>query len=233
MKEIVGSKSTTRYLANDSLSTIQIKDKGGNNYSFHGGTLIVAIQDFDYHASTGKKRIAETKYYHFADNGGAGIEFGYDESNTTINLTPSKVDVEQTMNGFDFTVTATNDNGIKHTVYITVENESFEGTHSYGGTLSAWTKVSRGVNDDYAASGSKAYIVKKSGNTYTLSANILSEGGKTYVLKTIDFTYGTTTGLEEATGTQVSSPAIKVCHDGIMYIEKNGTIYTLQGTVVK
>ena len=69
-----------RYLCNDSLSTIQIKLKGENQYSFYGGTLLCVDLDANYSAVYGKKRVEAVHYYHFSDNEGEGVPFGWDES---------------------------------------------------------------------------------------------------------------------------------------------------------
>ena len=82
----------TRYLANDSLSTIQIKDKGSKQYSFYGGTLICADPDANYLAVYGKKRIEAAHYYHFSDNDGAGIEFKFDEDSGESGLITTAID---------------------------------------------------------------------------------------------------------------------------------------------
>ena len=231
VKEIVGNSSTTRNLANDSLSSIQIKSKGENQYSFYGGTLIVDVPDANYSAVYGKKRILETKYYHFSDNGGAGIEFGYDESNTTVALTASKVAVEATADGFNVNITAANPNSLSYTVYIVIDGETLAATHQYGNTLSAWSKVSRGSNDDYAESGSTVYLVSKGANKYSISATIISESGYTYSLAAFDFTYGTATGIDAMLGDQ--SGMRKVMNNGVLLIERNGHMFNLQGTEVK
>lgn len=231
VKEIIGGGSTTRNISNepDSISSIQIKSKGTNKYSFYGGTLICTIEDFNYSAVYGKKRIAETKYYHFSDNGGEGIEFGYDESNTEVKLTASKVEVAATANGFDLTVTTKNENSLEYTAYITIDGSAFAGTHKLGETLSAWTKISRGSNDYEAGSGSIVYIVSKGGNKYSISATILADG-YTYTIPAFDFTYGSGTGLDAIVGEQ---PLRKVFIDGVLYLEMNGKLYNLQGAVVR
>ncbi len=76
-----------RNLANDSVSTVQIKSKGDNQYSFYGGTLTCTDADLNYQAVYGKKRIEAVHYYHFSDNGGEGIEFNFNEETGESGLT--------------------------------------------------------------------------------------------------------------------------------------------------
>ena len=80
-------KNKTRNLANDSISSIKIKGKGNNQYSFYGGTLICTDMDANYMAIHGEKRIEAVHYYHFSDNGGEGIGFGYNEQTGESGLT--------------------------------------------------------------------------------------------------------------------------------------------------
>jgi len=218
-----------RNLANDSISSIQIKSKGENKYSFYGGTLICTDIDMNHLQVYQEKRIEAVHYYHFSDNDGAGIEFGYDESNTSYDLTASKVEVEKTTDDFAITVNAANENSVAYTLDIRIESETLAGTHQYNGTLGLWTKVTRGSNNDYAASGSTVYIVSKGGNTYTLSATILTENGFTYNLAAVDFTYGssTATGMESIQHSAVSIQ--KVIRDGQMIILRDGKEYNVLG----
>ena len=221
--------SQTRYLDNDSISTIMIKSKGDNKYSFYGGTLICTIQDFNYSAVYGEVRVAETKYYHFSDNDGAGIEFGYDESNTTVDLTGTKVEVEETIDGFNVVVSAVNENSLVHTMYLVIDSENLAGTHQQGGTLSDWSYIQRGSSFE-AESGSVVYITHKSGNTYTISSTFMSEG-YTFNLAPFDFTYSkTSTQIDAIVGSHHSR---KVMQNGVMLIERNGTYYTVHGTSIQ
>lgn len=224
--------SKTRNLANDSVSSILIQSKSENKYSFYGGTLICVDKDANYSAVYGKQRVKAVHYYHFSDNGGAGIEFGYDESNTSVDLTASKVNAEKTVDDFTITVNAVNENNIAYILDIRIDSETLAGTHQYNGTLDLHTKVMRGSNDDYAASGSTVYIVSKGGNAYTLSATILTEKGFTYNLAAIDFTYnsGSATGMESRQPSAVSIQ--KVIRDGQMIIVRDGKEYNAFGVAL-
>lgn len=84
--------SKKRYLANDSLSTIMISDKGNHQYSFYGGTLICADLDMNYWQVYQKERIAAVHYYHFSDNDGAGIAFGFNETTGESGLITTGID---------------------------------------------------------------------------------------------------------------------------------------------
>lgn len=64
----------TRYLANDSTSSVRIKSTGTDQYSFYGGTLICTDIDANYSAVYGLKRVQEALYYHFNDTEN-GLEF--------------------------------------------------------------------------------------------------------------------------------------------------------------
>ena len=227
--------SKQRNLANDSLSSVMIKDKGNKQYSFYGGTLICTDQDANYSAVYGKKRIEAVHYYHFSDNGGEGIPFGYDEENKTVELTPSKVSVDETTEGgettgYSLTVNATSE-GINYTVLLDIESATIAGTHSANSTLSTWSKVERGSSSSYIGSGSTVTINAKSGNTYTLSGSLLCENGYTYVLKAFDFTYGnsTTTGIENPSPALPSREGVKILRDGKLYLMYQGTMYDIQG----
>ncbi len=224
-----------RNLANDSVSTIQIKDKGNKQYSFYGGTLTCTDVDLNYQAVYGKKRIEAVHYYHFSDNDGEGIPFGYDEENTTVDLTPTKVVVEATTeggeaSGFSLTVPATAE-GVNYTVYIDLASTSLAGVHTYGNTLGGWTKVECGSSiSNEASTGSTVTINAKSGNTYTLSGSLLCENGFTYNLKSFDFQYGTSTGTDQVS--EGRTDATKVLRNGVLVIEKNGKRYTAQGVEI-
>lgn len=79
VKDLNASK--TRYLDGDSISVIQIKSKGDNQYSFYGGTLICTDIDLPYLESTHNRRVETTHYYHFGDD---PIEFVWDGTNTEL-----------------------------------------------------------------------------------------------------------------------------------------------------
>ena len=225
--------SKQRNLANDSLSSVMIKDKGNKQYSFYGGTLTCTDPDMNYLAVYGKKRIEAVHYYHFSDNGGEGIPFGYDEENKTVELTPSKVSVDETTEGgettgYSLTVNATSE-GINYTVLLDIDGTSLTGEHTTSNSLSTWSKVERGSSSSYISSGSAVTINAKSGNTYTLSGSLLCENGYTYVLKAFDFTYGnsTTTGIENPSPALPSG--VKILRDGKLYLMYQGTMYDVQG----
>ncbi len=227
--------SKQRNLANDSLSSVMIKDKGNKQYSFYGGTLTCTDPDMNYLAVYGKKRIEAVHYYHFSDNGGEGIPFGYDEENKTVELTPSKVSVDETTEGgettgYSLTVNATSE-GINYTVLLDIESATLAGTHSANSSLSTWSKVERGSSSSYISSGSTVTINAKGGNGYTLSGSLLCENGYTYVLKAFDFTYGnsTTTGIENPSPALPSREGVKILRDGKLYLMYQGTMYDVQG----
>ena len=190
----------TRYLANDSISSIQIKSKGENQYSFYGGTLTCTDIDANYSAVYGKKRIEAVHYYHFSDNDGAGIPFGYDESQTDFNLTPSKVTVEEESDGYILTVTAS-DGSASYTVTLDILSEQLEGSYTLsGGTLSEWSKVERGSSTFYVASGSTITITSKGNYTYTISGNLICEDNMSFTLSAFDFQYGNSGGSGSGEG---------------------------------
>jgi|GEM_PF-2579458 len=218
-----------RYLANDSVSTIQIKTKGDNRYSFYGGTLTCTDVDLNYQAVYGKKRIEAVHYYHFSDNNGAGIEFGYDEENTVIELTISQVDVVATIDGFQLSVAASANN-LSYSVFIELAGESLVGTHTTNNTLSLWTKVERGTNSSYATSGSTVTINSKGNGTFTLSGNILGGNGYTYTLKAFDFSY-ITTGVENVRKNDVRST--KVIRNGQLMILRDGKQFNILGSEIQ
>jgi len=227
--------SKQRNLANDSLSSVMIKDKGNKQYSFYGGTLTCTDPDMNYLAVYGKKRIEAVHYYHFSDNGGEGIPFGYDEENKTVELTPSKVSVDETTEGgettgYSLTVNATSE-GINYTVLLDITSATLASEHTTSSTLSTWSKVERGSSSSYISSGSTVTINAKSGNTYTLSGSLLCENGYTYVLKAFDFTYGnsTTTGIENPSPALPSREGVKILRDGKLYLMYQGTMYDVQG----
>ena len=221
----------TRYLANDSLSTIQIKSKGTNQYSFYGGTLTCTDVDLNYQAVYGKKRVEAVHYYHFSDNEGAGIPFGYDETSKEVELTASKISVASVLDGWQITVTAADANSVSYSLLMEIENESIDGTFTYNNGLSAWSKVERGQSSSYVASGATLTINKKSNGNYTISGNLLCENEMTYILKPFDFSY-TATGIE-AISDQPSGVSKKVLLDGQMLIIKGQKIFDAQGKEVK
>ena len=222
-----------RYLANDSISSIQIKLKGENQYSFYGGTLICTDIDANYSAIYGKKRIEAVHYYHFSDNDGQGISFGWDENSKEVELTPSSVAVEATVDGLQLSIDAKDDNNIDYFVFIELESESIDGTFTTTNGLSLWSKVERGTTiSSYVTSGATVTINAKGNNKHTISGNLLCENEFTYKLKAFDFEYlGTTTGLN---GIQHSTISVqKVLRDGQVLIMRNGTMYNVQGVETK
>lgn len=227
----IGSNGKQRNLNNDSTSTIMIKDKGNNQYSFYGGTLICTDLDANMMSVYGKKRIEAAHYYHFSDNDGEGISFGYDESNTTANLTISKVNVKKTVDGFTITVIGT-EGAITYIATIDIESESLTGTFTSSDALSLLTNVARGSNQgSKIQSGSTVTINLKSGNKYTISANLLCENGYTYQIPAFDFTYGTATGIEN-TDRSDSVQTRKFLRDGQMIIVRDGKEYNAFGVAL-
>ena len=220
-----------RYLANDSISSIQIKSKGVNQYSFYGGTLTCTDLDANYSAVYGKKRVEAVHYYHFSDNEGAGIPFGYDETSKEVELTASKISVASVLDGWQITVTAADANSVSYSLLMEIESESIDGTFTYNNGLSAWSKVERGQSSSYVASGSTLTINKKSNGNYTISGNLLCENEMTYILKPFDFSY-TATGIE-AISDQPSGVSKKVLLDGQIYLIYEGQMYDVQGKEVK
>ena len=216
-----------RYLCNDSLSTIMIASKGENQYSFFGGTLLCVDLDANYSAVYGKKRVQEVHYYHFSDNGGAGIEFGWDENNKETELIPSSVTVNEQIDGFQLLVAAKGGN-VNYEVVIELVADQIDGTFTVANEqLSTWTKVSHGTTSSYIANGSTVTINPKSGNKHTLSGSLLCENENTYILKAFDFEYGTATGFGEVQSDKVQGT--KVIRDGQLVIMYNGQMYDVQG----
>ena len=204
-----------RYLANDSLSSVQIKSTGTNQYAFYGGTLICTDVDLNYQAVYGLKRVEAVHYYHFLDNGGQGVPFGFDEDNKNVVLTPSKVTVTPATAGgeithYDLLIDAKNENNVAHEVSLTINSTNLVGTFSYANEqLSAWSSVNYGTTYSYIASGASTTITNKAANTYTLNANLLCENGYTYIINNYDFNYGTTTVDTTTTDTTtVVTPSI-------------------------
>ena len=223
-----------RYLANDSISTIQIKSKGTNQYSFYGGTLICTDMDANYSAVYGKKRIEAVHYYHFSDNDGQGISFGFDESSKEVELTANSAAVETTINGIEITLQTKDSNNIAYTVYVVLDSETIEGTFTYNDNLSAWTKVGRNTNDSYITSGSTITINAKGNGVYTISGNLLCQNEYTYILKAFDFSYvDVATGIETVSGEGLPVTGKKMLMDGQMYILKGEKIFDAQGKQVK
>ena len=220
-----------RNLANDSISSIQIKSKGVNQYSFYGGTLTCTDLDANYSAVYGKKRVEAVHYYHFSDNEGAGIPFGYDETSKEVELTASKISVASVLDGWQITVTAADANSVSYSLLMEIESESIDGTFTYNNGLSAWSKVERGQSSSYVASGSTLTINKKSNGNYTISGNLLCENEMTYILKPFDFSY-TATGIE-AISDQPSGVSKKVLLDGQIYLIYEGQMYDVQGKEVR
>jgi len=220
-----------RYLANDSISSIQIKSKGVNQYSFYGGTLTCTDLDANYSAVYGKKRVEAVHYYHFSDNEGAGIPFGYDETSKEVELTASKISVASVLDGWQITVTAADANSVSYSLLMEIESESIDGTFTYNNGLSAWSKVERGQSSWYVASGATLTINKKSNGNYTISGNLLCENEMTYILKPFDFSY-TATGIE-AISDQPSGVSKKVLLDGQIYLIYEGQMYDVQGKEVR
>ena len=233
VKDLKANKQ--RNLANDSLSTIKIADKGNNQYSFYGGTLTCTDMDANYLAVYGKKRIEAVHYYHFSDNGGAGIPFGYDENNKEVVLNASSAAVEETVNGIEITLQAKDSNSIAYTVYVILESENIDGAFTYNNGLSTWSKVGRNNNDSYIAAGSTVTINAKSGNKHTISANLLCENEFTYKLNAFDFEYvKQLTGIENVVLMNgENGESQKLIKDGQMYILRGEKIFDAQGKQVK
>ena len=221
-----------RYLANDSLSTIQIKSKGTNQYSFYGGTLTCTDIDMNYSAVYGKKRIEAVHYYHFSDNDGEGISFGYDEQSTEFELTPTNVEVETIVDGLRLTITAVDGNGVSYNIIIELDNSELGGSFTYSNGLGAWSKVERGSSSSYIDNGTTVTINAKGNGAYTISGNLLCENGNTYVLKAFDFNYGTT-GIGEVTGNGLQVTGQKILRNGQMIIIRGDKEYNAQGQMTK
>ncbi len=216
----------TRYLANDSISSIQIKAKGENLFSFFGGTLICTDVDLNYQAVYGKKRVTETHYYHFSDNNGEGIEFGYDESNKTVTLDITRLTVSGLYYGYRYEGKAT-DGKLEYNFSIDTEAPEMTGTFTPESGMSLWSYVSRGSNAVYVTSGSTLTINHKSGNHYTLSGSLLCENEYTYIFNPYEFQFGEPMGVEEVQRDKVQST--KVLRDGQLYLMYEGRMYDVQG----
>ena len=229
-----------RYLCNDSLSTIQIKlkgeMKGENQYSFYGGTLLCVDMDANYSAVYGKKRVEAVHYYHFSDNEGEGVPFGWDETNKTAQLTPTKVTVtpvteSEEIVGYQLLVKANSENGIQYEALLDIDAAVLDGTFSVNeGTLTLWSKVGHGAAESYVTNGATVTITPKTGNTHTLSANLLCENGYTYTLQAFDFNYGEAVGTGiESQESIVESQKSKVLRNGQLLIIRDGKTYNAQG----
>ena len=225
-----------RYLCNDSLSTIQIKLKGENQYSFYGGTLLCVDMDANYSAVYGKKRVEAVHYYHFSDNEGEGVPFGWDETNKTAQLTPTKVTVtpvteSEEIVGYQLLVKANSENGIQYEALLDIDAALLDGTFSVNeGTLTLWSKVGHGAAESYVTNGATVTIAPKTGNTHTLSANLLCENGYTYTLQAFDFNYGEAVGTGiESQESIVESQKSKVLRNGQLLIIRDGKTYNAQG----
>lgn len=215
--------SKTRYIAKDSLNSITIQSKGGNQYRFTGGTLI--CQDITI-GVMGDKQIDQTLYYHFND----AFDFGFDEDNKTVEITPTSVDVQEIVDGYQLTVVGTS-NGVAYNAFIELESESLVGAHTVDGSLSLWSKVGTGSKDSYVTSGSTVNITQKSEDVYTLSATMLCENEYTYVLLPIDFNYGSATGVQTMQTKETNCR--KFVRNGVVMFEKNGIVYDLLGAIQK
>lgn len=234
-----------RYLCNDSLSTVKIASKGENLYSFYGGTLTCVDLDANYSAVYGKKRVEAVNYYHFSDNAGEGIPFGWDETSTDVALTPTKVAVNPLTEGdepvgYQLTVSAKVESGIQYEVFLDIESSDLDGTFSTGeGSLTLWSKVSHGSSESYVTNGAIATITPKTGNTHTLTANLICENGYTYQLQAFDFNYGeeVVTGVSDQqsaiSGQQSAVSNQKVLRGGQLLIIREGKIFNTQGTELR
>ena len=224
-----------RYLANDSVSAIQIKSTGGQEYAFFGGTLICTDVDLNYQAVYGKKRIEAVHYYHFSDNGGEGIPFHYDETKTSFDLTLSKVTVTPSTEnnvtvGYGLDIIASSED-INYTVFVDIEGANLAGTHTTENTLTLWSNVARGSHDSYIISGSSVTITAKGAGIYTISGSLVCENKFTYVLNAFDFSYATATGIDHVQGDNVQYT--KIIRDGQLYIMYKGQMYNVQGGIVE
>lgn len=231
----------TRYLANDSVSSIQIKSKGTNQYSFYGGTLTCTDIDANYMAVYGKKRIEAVHYYHFSDNGGQGIEFGWDEDNKEMELSPYKVTVEPFTTGgeidyFNVLVNAKDEKNIEYEVYLTLEDNELDGSFSVANDkLSLWSSVNHGSTSSYIVNGSVVTINPATGGKHTISGNLLCENEYTYIIKAFDFEYQVNgaQGIDEVSSQMSDVRSQKMLREGVLMIERNGVLYDAQGAMVK
>ena len=85
----------TRYLANDSISSISIVSTGENKYNFTGGPLICTDVDLNHQAVYGKKRIEAVHYYYFNYAGNQGIDFNFDGTTASL-IDPVSTGIDNT-----------------------------------------------------------------------------------------------------------------------------------------
>ena len=98
------------------------------------------------------------------------------------------------------------------------------------GTLTLWSKVGHGATESYVTNGATVTIAPKTGNTHTLSANLLCENGYTYTLQAFDFNYGEAVGTGvESQESKVESQKSKVLRNGQLLIIRDGKTYNAQG----
>lgn len=217
------TKSTTRYVAKDSLSTITIKSNGTNQYKFCGGTLI--CQDVTF-GVMGEKKINQTLYYHFNDE----VSFGFDENNKSYVFTPSAVEVENTADGYTYRLEGTVE-GIDYTIVIINESSSKTGTFTTSNSLSTWSKVEHGSVSSYIAENGSTITIQSVGeNLYSLSGTLICENDNTYEIESINFSYPLSTGVAAA---RQEADSRKTLRGGRLIIERNGQIYNALGQTEK
>ncbi|MCQ2310870.1 MAG: hypothetical protein MJZ64_03870 [Paludibacteraceae bacterium] len=227
LKSDGGSK--TRYLVNDSVSTVTVTKDGDKQFHFNAGTLI--CQDISF-SVMGEKHIDQTLYYHFKDD----ISFAFDPDNKQVVITPGQVTVaEDGLEGLNIDLKGSNEQGVDYTVFIKLEEQSTPAgtfTTATNDHLSIWTSVSVGASESYIEAGSVLTIVENKDGSYTLSANFICENGYTYVIEPITFAY-----VKEATG---MLPVLmdqmgcnKMFYRNHLWINKNGALYNLLGHSVK
>lgn len=210
----------TRYLTNDSLSTIEIFNDGNNNYRFYGGTLICQDVEFDY---TGKKVIKQTLYYHFNDT----VPFHFDESDKTVAVTGTSVTATDVVDGIDLDVQGTAD-GADYQLMLRLDYTNLAGTFTTSNGLSLWSNVATGTQSSYVTDGSTVTVTHKSGNTYTVTATLVCDNGYTYTLSATDFTYGDETGTD-LRALQATSAGSKFIRNGRLMMVHNGKLLDVLG----
>ncbi|MBR4564282.1 MAG: hypothetical protein IKO26_07515 [Paludibacteraceae bacterium] len=222
-----------RYLAGDSVSTIQIQAEADKQYRFFGGTLVCVDLDANYAAVYGKKRVEKVHYYHFSDNGGEGVPFCWDADNKVIALIPDKVTVtpqteEGETVGYQLDIEAAS-NGLRYEVFLDLLTDRLAGTFTVAGNqLSLWSKVTRNTTSSYITGEAGVLISEKSTGVYTLSGTLPCENGNTYSITAGDFEYKeTATGVGHVERDDV--PCTKVMVDGMLYIMYKGQRYNVQG----
>jgi len=222
-----------RYLANDSLSSVRIEDKGEKQYRFFGGTLICVDLDANYSAVYGKKRIEAVHYYHFSDNAGEGIPFFWDPDAKTKELTANKLSVIQQWDGFQLIVQAQDEGLLAYEIVLELIGEQLDGTFSVSNdNLSLWSKVEHGTTTSYITDGAEVSISQKSAGVYTISATLPCENENTYVLNDFDFEYSDSpTGVVDVQGDKVQGT--KVLRNGVLYLMYDGQMYDVRGRKVK